>query len=146
MIRRPPRSTLFPYTTLFRSLGEGVGREAWIAVLLGTGRKMRPVRGLGFGSGEPEHEILGKPFGVALDLLVKALRGNAIERGELRIEQHLVTAPDADRAGDVLDRYGGSAGSPWYAHWFSGPAGRLAVLPGAPPITVVDGPRPVETQ
>src|SRR2546427_1721931 len=23
MIRRPPRSTLFPYTTLFRSLGEG---------------------------------------------------------------------------------------------------------------------------
>src|SRR3712207_7719713 len=25
MIRRPPRSTLFPYTTLFRSLGAGVG-------------------------------------------------------------------------------------------------------------------------
>src|SRR3712207_8374001 len=29
MIRRPPRSTLFPYTTLFRSLGpRSVGREA----------------------------------------------------------------------------------------------------------------------
>src|SRR2546421_5800784 len=30
MIRRPPRSTLFPYTTLFRSLvqqGDGGGRE-----------------------------------------------------------------------------------------------------------------------
>src|SRR3712207_7279969 len=26
MIRRPPRSTLFPYTTLFRSLG-GIGRD-----------------------------------------------------------------------------------------------------------------------
>src|SRR5688572_32376681 len=25
MVRRPPRSTLFPYTTLFRSLGEGGG-------------------------------------------------------------------------------------------------------------------------
>src|SRR2546429_2293992 len=25
MIRRPPRSTLFPYTTLFRSLVEGIG-------------------------------------------------------------------------------------------------------------------------
>src|SRR5437764_11909086 len=25
MIRRPPRSTLFPYTTLFRSRGAGVG-------------------------------------------------------------------------------------------------------------------------
>src|SRR3712207_7798444 len=24
MIRRPPRSTLFPYTTLFRSLGEAI--------------------------------------------------------------------------------------------------------------------------
>src|SRR3712207_8517062 len=29
MIRRPPRSTLFPYTTLFRS------KEYWIALLLG---------------------------------------------------------------------------------------------------------------
>src|SRR3712207_8447555 len=25
MIRRPPRSTLFPYTTLFRSVGNGAG-------------------------------------------------------------------------------------------------------------------------
>src|SRR5260370_21462781 len=28
MIRRPPRSTLFPYTTLFRSPGGDVGRPA----------------------------------------------------------------------------------------------------------------------
>src|SRR6266480_4767845 len=28
MIRRPPRSTLFPYTTLFRSRGRGVEHEA----------------------------------------------------------------------------------------------------------------------
>src|SRR5438445_8082344 len=27
MIRRPPRSTLFPYTTLFRSRRDGRGRE-----------------------------------------------------------------------------------------------------------------------
>src|SRR3989442_8734305 len=36
MIRRPPRSTLFPYTTLFRSsmkLGEKLGREAMAEVL-----------------------------------------------------------------------------------------------------------------
>src|SRR3712207_8439721 len=32
MIRRPPRSTLFPYTTLFRSL-----REAWVVFRFGTG-------------------------------------------------------------------------------------------------------------
>src|SRR3712207_8519444 len=30
MIRRPPRSTLFPYTTLFRSAGRaGVGFHVW---------------------------------------------------------------------------------------------------------------------
>src|SRR2546430_9786422 len=29
MIRRPPRSTLVPYTTLFRSRGPGVCAEAW---------------------------------------------------------------------------------------------------------------------
>src|SRR5437667_4684546 len=28
MIRRPPRSTLFPYTTLFRSPGEAAGKPA----------------------------------------------------------------------------------------------------------------------
>src|SRR5687768_17880500 len=28
MIRRPPRSTLFPYTTLFRSNPDGVRRDA----------------------------------------------------------------------------------------------------------------------
>src|SRR2546426_8802004 len=28
MIRRPPRSTLFPYTTLFRSLGEASARSS----------------------------------------------------------------------------------------------------------------------
>src|SRR5438034_8131591 len=28
MIRRPPRSTLFPYTTLFRSLGRDAERDA----------------------------------------------------------------------------------------------------------------------
>src|SRR3712207_8231563 len=27
MIRRPPRSTLFPYTTLFRSVDDGAGRR-----------------------------------------------------------------------------------------------------------------------
>src|SRR5256885_3453519 len=53
MIRRPPRSTLFPYTTLFRSLKDNqlshrvfVGTaeiidaccDAWIALLAETGR------------------------------------------------------------------------------------------------------------
>src|SRR3712207_7431027 len=36
MIRRPPRSTLFPYTTLFRSLGsEGIDLGVVVAMLFG---------------------------------------------------------------------------------------------------------------
>src|SRR3712207_7189974 len=43
MIRRPPRSTLFPYTTLFRSLERGervaaVGEEAERPHAVGVGR------------------------------------------------------------------------------------------------------------
>src|SRR3712207_7159996 len=39
MIRRPPRSTLFPYTTLFRSAGDGSLRSAIEASNDLTGRQ-----------------------------------------------------------------------------------------------------------
>src|SRR5947207_10251124 len=42
MIRRPPRSTLFPYTTLFRSR-DGVAQEAVPAMLGGLARHQRAV-------------------------------------------------------------------------------------------------------
>src|SRR5258708_21374170 len=42
MIRRPPRSTLFPYTTLFRSPGLRDGRQ--------LGQELRALR-----RGHPEH-------------------------------------------------------------------------------------------
>src|SRR3712207_7315917 len=43
MIRRPPRSTLFPYTTLFRSGEEGVhaGREEGLDLLLEVSHGVR---------------------------------------------------------------------------------------------------------
>src|SRR3712207_7555403 len=40
MIRRPPRSTLFPYTTLFRSRAAGTG------AVNGSGTAGRHIRGL----------------------------------------------------------------------------------------------------
>src|SRR2546422_5952490 len=53
MIRRPPRSTLFPYTTLFRSLcapcehpgGFGIRKSA-------SNSRHSPLRGLGGGLGD----------------------------------------------------------------------------------------------
>src|SRR3712207_7467830 len=56
MIRRPPRSTLFPYTTLFRSNGRLIFDVAFFVVLLSTifqGLTIEPVaRWLGVTSDE----------------------------------------------------------------------------------------------
>src|SRR2546425_1649405 len=38
MIRRPPRSTLFPYTTLFRSVDREDGNDVWVTELRGGAR------------------------------------------------------------------------------------------------------------
>src|ERR1017187_9189084 len=58
MIRRPPRSTLFPYTTLFRSIRQPVevGRTAWRPAgnrgpLLLVGHNVQDVRRGGGGPG-----------------------------------------------------------------------------------------------
>src|SRR5256885_5940075 len=52
MIRRPPRSTLFPYTTLFRSWEAGVDRSHHAQVV---GDVHRNARGQGF-----RHDTGGK--------------------------------------------------------------------------------------
>src|SRR5256885_8531058 len=46
MIRRPPRSTLFPYTTLFRSEAEAIlnaQQEAGVQVMVGYMRRYAPA-------------------------------------------------------------------------------------------------------
>src|SRR2546430_13211523 len=63
MIRRPPRSTLFPYTTLFRSSG-GVSADANRIVV----RQVRMAAGLltGTGQGEmdPQKNLSGRITGL----------------------------------------------------------------------------------
>src|SRR2546426_10664079 len=64
MIRRPPRSTLFPYTTLFRSGGD---RDAPVAhaeraVLRGGARAVRELRAGGLAP-----HVRGRPRGARAD-------------------------------------------------------------------------------
>src|SRR2546429_6741620 len=75
MIRRPPRSTLFPYTTLFRSAlpGQLTGWQA------GGGRRMREA-------GQPVEGAAGRP-----PRSVDPLRGRSEEHtSELQSRLHLV--------------------------------------------------------
>src|SRR2546426_6501546 len=55
MIRRPPRSTLFPYTTLFRSLGISIPGLGNVTI-----RSQQPFRHNESGSGNPRPQ--GRPF------------------------------------------------------------------------------------
>jgi len=47
MIRRPPRSTLFPYTTLFRSLGLAMELSTWPELAGGVDPTYKPVVAFG---------------------------------------------------------------------------------------------------
>src|SRR5256885_11052679 len=79
MIRRPPRSTLFPYTTLFRSLVDVI-------------------------PGEHQH-VLGPVRDDQLDVLVHGVRRAAIpDRTELLLSgDHLDELPELDRKSTRLN-------------------------------------------
>src|SRR3712207_7293906 len=77
MIRRPPRSTLFPYTTLFRSLGVGQRRLALEETTLAVGQ-------VGLGGGDP-----AVPLGEPLGLLGEQPRSEE-HMSELQSRQYLV--------------------------------------------------------
>src|SRR3712207_8602751 len=77
MIRRPPRSTLFPYTTLFRSpadaLGEQVGRVRVVAAeeLVAALARERDLHVSGGRSEEHTSELQSRQYIVCRLLLVK---------------------------------------------------------------------------
>src|SRR2546429_4050641 len=62
MIRRPPRSTLFPYTTLFRSLGRFKGETCQVDAA--ERNRARGVRGTAEGyRGDSKERIRRRPHG-----------------------------------------------------------------------------------
>src|SRR3712207_8232744 len=89
MIRRPPRSTLFPYTTLFRS-------ECHFKMIDGTGKKVMVAReiaqAIGLKNAEPVHlrgeEEKGK-YDFIVSRAVMPLRSEE-HTSELQSRQYLV--------------------------------------------------------
>src|SRR3989475_5075244 len=77
MIRRPPRSTLFPYTTLFRSPGEGE-----------MGEHLPPVRRVGH---QPEEHPVRREHFAALDEREPVVEARSEEHtSELQSQSNLV--------------------------------------------------------
>src|SRR2546423_15504588 len=91
MIRRPPRSTLFPYTTLFRSVEVGVADTptAFVATRRnGTGPTVAflseydALRGLGHGCGHNLIATASAGAGIALAVAPGHLAGLVIVLGK----------------------------------------------------------------
>src|SRR3712207_8406352 len=83
MIRRPPRSTLFPYTTLFRSPTIDLVPESSSRTSASTtGLDVRPFRALTYRQQDPEH--LARVSSPAYDLVTPAGR-DRLDRKSTRL-------------------------------------------------------------
>src|SRR2546427_13236303 len=91
MIRRPPRSTLFPYTTLFRSGALGVLRRGLAAVVLSLGMMSGGGSAMGLLAGGMRMAsnavgVLRRGVGaVVLSLSMMSGGGGAIDRKSTRL-------------------------------------------------------------
>src|SRR5437762_7866990 len=78
MIRRPPRSTLFPYTTLFRSLRSGEGLRAGVDDRQGSVLRARTSGRAGERSEEHTSE-LQSPMYLVCRLLLEKKKKNKLD-------------------------------------------------------------------
>src|SRR5688572_32513993 len=86
MLRRPPRSTLFPYTTLFRSRVQDEG--LLLRLHLGL-RRLRGLRGLRGNTLQLEGELLELERRIKGDLLLSLPRSEE-HTSELQSQSNLV--------------------------------------------------------
>src|SRR3712207_7866997 len=91
MIRRPPRSTLFPYTTLFRSPGAGGARIGVARLHLRHARVVQPVvrqQGPGVAAHAPAlalEQLLAAPRGVGQRALVEDRKSTRLNSSHANI-------------------------------------------------------------
>src|SRR3712207_6349558 len=95
MIRRPPRSTLFPYTTLFRSLVHRLAEEVLgddvRAAPRAEGRGLRDVRGVdgdvhrAVAHAQDDHLLAGQLLGARVVVRVQLLALEGVRARERRL-------------------------------------------------------------
>src|SRR3712207_8931475 len=91
MIRRPPRSTLFPYTTLFRSPAQAVGAVNGDTRDLAGGVERRQLGGAVRVGLHPAHVVVGaRPYRHGLVDRVDAGERSEEHTSELQSRQYLV--------------------------------------------------------
>src|SRR2546426_6009682 len=78
MIRRPPRSTLFPYTTLFRSVALDLLHDAFLDLFLGEPDLQPP--GAGLDRSEEHTSELQSPCNLVCRLLLEKKKTKTSER------------------------------------------------------------------
>src|SRR2546427_10910162 len=78
MIRRPPRSTLFPYTTLFRSDPVHAAMDFWIPL------QERPELNA-WGTPATDHTLYGSPNWLALQMLGRLRQGVSPEQAQAQL-------------------------------------------------------------
>src|SRR3989454_11883390 len=110
MIRRPPRSTLFPYTTLFRSLGLTMGVATLITVMTIVQGANVYVEQKIANLGTNVFQIARTPFAVTdFNIIIKALKFKKIELEDMRSVAEGCPAckeVGATTSGSVHARYG----------------------------------------
>src|SRR3712207_8623714 len=100
MIRRPPRSTLFPYTTLFRSVSlvlvGGAVAASWAGLAPVVQRLTEPNDYTGNGTGEVKVKIAPGSSGVAIR--------SEEHTSELQSRQYLVCRLLLEKKTNILPR------------------------------------------
>src|SRR5256885_2462731 len=82
MIRRPPRSTLFPYTTLFRSAASSYATAGWHACRPGPMNRPAPTAM----RSEEHTSELQSPCNLVCRLLLEKKKKQAVQRLEVAVD------------------------------------------------------------
>src|SRR3712207_8967228 len=101
MIRRPPRSTLFPYTTLFRS-SDSASRITQVGSVLGTAAYLSPEQANGEEAG-PRSDLYSLGV-VAYQFLAGRLPYEAQSLTELALKQQREHPPRLDEIDPDIPR------------------------------------------